>query len=82
MQEKVSSACAAMCVGVLETSFQSLMRDSGNFSLFTLYVPIVKLVGKMNALVAHALLAKKGRNDSLYVFVIHFWEKSMGKTGN
>jgi hypothetical protein len=34
------------------------MKDGGNFSLFTLYVPSAKLVGKMNALVAHSLWAK------------------------
>jgi hypothetical protein len=50
-------------VAVLETSFQSLMKGRGNFSLFTLYVPSVKLAGKMNTLMAHALLARKGRNE-------------------
>jgi hypothetical protein len=41
------------------------MKDGGNFSLFTLYVPSVKLVGKMNVLVAHALLAEKGRKTHI-----------------
>ena len=50
-----------MFVGVLANLYQSPMKDDDSFSLFIPFVLNVRQVEKKNALVAHALLGKKGK---------------------
>ncbi len=73
-----------MYVGVLVILYQSPMKDDDSFSQFIPFVQNVRQMEKMNVLVVHALLGKKGKTILIKLIYIltsdvleHKWRASL-----
>ncbi len=66
-----------MYVGVLVILYQSPMKDDDSFSQFIPFVQNVRQMEKMNVLVVHVLLGKKGKTiliKHIYILIKHSFQ--------